>query len=603
MTSSAKPRVPLHTGALLAMTLAIVGACVSAPPEKPADVAKKDDPAIAAERRQQEDAAVQAQLAGYTRAQRITYPLWRAAAANCMDGRRLSIGASPIDGNIFEKTLQTAAVRQPQWGKGRPLVFINVLPGTPAYRAGIRPNDLLVSIGSQAVTTPTVGMEHAEQIIHDQAAANGNKVKLSVRRRGETLQMDVDTEWVCRRRLVFNATDMVNAVNVFDTTLVFGGLLRAYPRDEEAALIIAHELSHGILRHSEAASLKIMQGGKLSDAELQTRELDADALGLRIARAAGYTPSQPENIFRRLAQSAPGAINVATSHPTTPERLVAMRQIVAELNQAHEKGGSIFVDHTRYRSYSDDTFLLDASNMIEFVKKVPWMDSTTRKTLGGTPMMLPKASDVRLNAWPDLPALDVQGRVAYQQWLLNTRSPRSFALSASGAWGSGTGPQADAQALESCQLASAADVACKIVAKDQRYVLEESDLQAIRNTLSAARMPSPARTAGTDKGHTRAIPADSGFAKLENVDAVPVSPTNRKGYSEYLTKPAPRAFVVKGNGGFRWTSNKPDAIEQLFSECERAGETCWLYSVDDRVVWQRERDNRISRIDQLEQAH
>ena len=82
---------------------------------------------------------------------------------------------------------------------------------------------------------------------------------------------------------------------------------------------------------------------------------------------------------------------------------------------------------------------------------------------------------------------------------------------------------------------------------------------------------------------------------LDDVDAVPgLDERGRQGYRDWLTKKAPRAFVVASDG--RWnatwgttprTAGDPvDTAERAMAQCVRAGKPgCKLYAVDNEIVW------------------
>jgi dienelactone hydrolase len=94
------------------------------------------------------------------------------------------------------------------------------------------------------------------------------------------------------------------------------------------------------------------------------------------------------------------------------------------------------------------------------------------------------------------------------------------------------------------------------------------------------------------KGHRYAVPPSSGYAEVADVSAVPVAGAGRERYEHYLGLRPPKAFVVTAKGGWHFSSDDPEAMAQALGFC-RAGVACWLYAVDDRVVWQREVSARI----------
>jgi dienelactone hydrolase len=93
-------------------------------------------------------------------------------------------------------------------------------------------------------------------------------------------------------------------------------------------------------------------------------------------------------------------------------------------------------------------------------------------------------------------------------------------------------------------------------------------------------------------GHRYAVPAQSGFARADDVAAVPLSEKGRARYAHYLRLGAPKAFAITEKGGWYLRSDDAEAMQVVLQRCAEAGVRCWLYAVDDRVVWNRERAQR-----------
>jgi hypothetical protein len=111
----------------------------------------------------------------------------------------------------------------------------------------------------------------------------------------------------------------------------------------------------------------------------------------------------------------------------------------------------------------------------------------------------------------------------------------------------------------------------------------------------------------TLKGHpsktvlaSRREPPATGFAALDDVKAVPISDDGRERYRYFLTLPKPRAFTVYEDGGWRFYSKDPEAMTKALDYCARQGRRCWLYAVDDRVVWSPDVTRRIASSTQLQ---
>jgi len=83
-------------------------------------------------------------------------------------------------------------------------------------------------------------------------------------------------------------------------------------------------------------------------------------------------------------------------------------------------------------------------------------------------------------------------------------------------------------------------------------------------------------------------PKPTGFASIDDLARIPLN--DQRGIEEYrrfLKAPAPRAFAVSPDrANWAWNARNWDALALALSRCaERAGQTCYLYAVDEDVVW------------------
>ncbi|HZM47485.1 MAG TPA: hypothetical protein VFC14_21900 [Burkholderiales bacterium] len=79
-------------------------------------------------------------------------------------------------------------------------------------------------------------------------------------------------------------------------------------------------------------------------------------------------------------------------------------------------------------------------------------------------------------------------------------------------------------------------------------------------------------------------PAASGFAELGDISKVPVGESGKTNYPKFLAMKSPRAFAVGERGG--WGHATGDyAMGRAIGFCQRSGQSCKLYAVDDDVVW------------------
>jgi hypothetical protein len=88
--------------------------------------------------------------------------------------------------------------------------------------------------------------------------------------------------------------------------------------------------------------------------------------------------------------------------------------------------------------------------------------------------------------------------------------------------------------------------------------------------------------------HERPPPLSTNFARLEDTLAVPtLGEVGRSAYRAFLaSSKRPRAFALSASADYYWRAGVPEAMRESLLRCEQAaGAACWLYAVDDAVVW------------------
>lgn len=149
------------------------------------------------------------------------------------------------------------------------------------------------------------------------------------------------------------------------------GMMAFAASEDDIATILAHEYAHNVLSHVASTQKNVTVGalgGTVVDALLQSQgintggqlgklganyaqlkysktfEQEADHVGLYIAYHAGYPIENAANFWRRMSTANPNAIYTATTHPTNPERFVAMNETVAEINRKKSAGQPVLPD-------------------------------------------------------------------------------------------------------------------------------------------------------------------------------------------------------------------------------------------------------------------
>ena len=90
---------------------------------------------------------------------------------------------------------------------------------------------------------------------------------------------------------------------------------------------------------------------------------------------------------------------------------------------------------------------------------------------------------------------------------------------------------------------------------------------------------------GFDQPAIVSKPPATAYAELTSADKVPVSDPGKAGYARFLEAKLPRAFAIGERGGWGFSSGDY-AMGKAIGNCQRTGQKCKLYAVDNDVVWQ-----------------
>lgn len=227
-----------------------------------------------------------------------------------------------------------------------------VARGSPAWSAGIRPGDTLVSIqGANLARGPKsskdrskasyaetdAAMARIEALAPDQPAA------VRIQRNAVTIDLTLTPELACASRFEMATGDALNANSNGNVVQVFGRLVLTLTRDDDLALVMAHELAHNVLGHNQAISKQRLPTGAGAAFSRKGRilrdfEREADRYGIFIAARAGYAYAQAPEFWRDLSASAGLGAWIASSHPTPGNRQASAQAVVAEIAALKSQG-------------------------------------------------------------------------------------------------------------------------------------------------------------------------------------------------------------------------------------------------------------------------
>ena len=123
--------------------------------------------------------------------------------------------------------------------------------------------------------------------------------------------------------------------------------------DDEAAMIMGHEMAHALREHArerlaktQATNLGVRLGAQLLTLKFsRSDETDADLVGLELAARAGYQPDASVSLWQKMGKasgSQQAGLAFLSTHPSGPDRIRELQQNVPKvqgLYQAARKAG------------------------------------------------------------------------------------------------------------------------------------------------------------------------------------------------------------------------------------------------------------------------
>ncbi len=146
-------------------------------------------------------------------------------------------------------------------------------------------------------------------------------------------------------------------------------MMKSFPSDEELAIIIGHEYAHNIMKHSAKKSTNNIVGsviGALLDGVAASQgintglgfsksggniatlvhfhnfEKEADYVGLYVTASAGFNIENSADLWRKMSGKFPKGLSGSISHPSNPERFVALRKTIEEITNKRKNNIALF---------------------------------------------------------------------------------------------------------------------------------------------------------------------------------------------------------------------------------------------------------------------
>ena len=343
-------------------------------------------------------ASVEARLDRLARVQAIAWPLLVENVGLCHERRADRFGISIGNDRTIRSLADGFTLEQVNAiGYDASPVVLNVSAGSPAALAGIVRGSVPVRVGGTEINGEMKALngaladftelrEKAKEADRSDAEGASELPVLPVVFRqpdGSELEADLAPETVCSIPINVSERDAVNANTGGTSVNMFRGLLTYMQNDDDVAIVVAHEIGHVIGRHvpkqrrNSYTSGMIVWGVPLAlgasifdgffgsalerwagvetppgqagmtrvlNGVLGTRsfEREADYIGMYVAARGGVDISNAENVFAAFSKLSPTSTYGVRTHPTTPERQLAIKAAREEI-EAKRAAGELLI--------------------------------------------------------------------------------------------------------------------------------------------------------------------------------------------------------------------------------------------------------------------
>lgn len=325
---------------------------------------------IAAETEKQKQLVLEQRYSYEERLQRTAFPLLTDNVEICKNKTAPYLGFSVWTSENISPRYRGTAERA--YGLDEQVSVYMVVPGSPAAQAGLLRHDKITSVNGRPAQ---LGKEGMRQVVREMRSKSGKPLGISFIRDGKEFRTTIDPVRACNFPIVLENDGDVNAFADGKIVHIPIGMLRFASADDELALVMAHEIAHNAAGHIEKKMQNALgaglvgalieaaitgAGGGAPNGELSRAmaeaggnaysvefEQEADYIGMYMLARAGYPINDAANFWRRMASEAsPDSVMIRSTHPTSPERFIAIEKTVDEIASKISAGAPL-IPNTR----------------------------------------------------------------------------------------------------------------------------------------------------------------------------------------------------------------------------------------------------------------
>ncbi len=336
------------TSIVIALTLT---GCASPQTRSP----KVDSASALNEAQKQREMVVEDFVSTNKRLQTVASKVIVEGAELCGDKVKPYFGFSSWNNHAFKDDWKRAA--EAKYNLTGQIHVSHVATGSSAELAGLKEGDIIQAVNGKL---SPYGKDASIKFIDylKEAGKPGEPVEFTIRSGNEEKIVIIKPVLACDFNVALVPDDIKNAYADGKNIVFFKGMMDFFKSDEEIALVFSHELAHNSMKHIDAKKNNAVLGGVLGfvldiaaaaggvntngdftriganaggGAYSVEFEQEADYVGLYFMAIAGYKIDDAPNFWRRMATNNSASITMKSSHPTAPERFLALETTVKEI--------------------------------------------------------------------------------------------------------------------------------------------------------------------------------------------------------------------------------------------------------------------------------
>jgi hypothetical protein len=262
---------------------------------------------------------------------------WRIATANARLCDRIEAGTGLQLHTLdqFDANARDAARAHFRFATG--VAVEGVIPGGPADRAGVRPDDSLVRVGAVDMAALQGKPGSTDRLVAAQLAIAAlpldAPVAIELLRDGARTRVTLQPVRACKSRFELQLDGSFSASADGTMVQIGSGFLDDYPEDQLAA-VIAHEFAHNILHHRDRLEARGVNYGLLAGFGANVKyfrqtEVQADLLSVYLLGNADYPMRSSVSFWKHFGPSKAGGILRSRSHPAWRDRVATLAAEIA----------------------------------------------------------------------------------------------------------------------------------------------------------------------------------------------------------------------------------------------------------------------------------